>query len=171
MLGMAGALPEYQGSRSSQGPQQSQQRQHLSHMAINPNFNPQQAPQFANQAPATGANYPQLPVQYQTSYQHAAAQAYAQTQSNQFAHPTGNPSQGGFAGSPYFPGAQPQAFSYYPGQFAPVGQSQHCPPGQQGMYSTPYGRPSGQVYGQGATDSSNAHQRDHWDCGLTKLVL
>ncbi len=171
MLGMAGALPDYQGSRSSQAPQQSQQRQHLSHMAMNPNFSPQQGPQFANQTPTPGANYSQLPVQYQTPYQHPAPQAYAQTQSTPHPHPTGNPSQGGFAGNPYFPGAQPQAFSYYPGQFAPVGQSQHGPPGQQGIYSTPYGRPSGQVYGQGVTTSSHAHQRDTWDRRLTKHVV
>lgn len=149
MVGMAGALPEFQSSRPSQVPQQGQQRQQPGQTAMNPNYSTQQAPQYVGQPSTANPNYPQIPLQYQTHYQQAAAQAYVQAQSTHHPQPIGsNPSQGGFASNPYYPSAQSQAFSYYPGQYV----SQQGTSGRQGMYPTPYGRASGQAYGQGPSD-------------------
>ena len=155
MLGMAGALPEFSNSRPPPVMQQGPQRQPSSHPAMNPNYNPQQTPQYAGQPSATSPNYPQMPMQYQTSYQHAA-QPYAQAQPNQQPHLMGpNPGQGGLMGGTYYPSAQSQAFSYYPGQYMAAGQLQNSLPGRQGMYGAPYGRASGQAFGQGGSMERN----------------
>ena len=148
MLGMAGALPEYQNPRP---PQHGQQRQQPGHMAMDPNRSAQQSSQYAGQASSVDPNYPPpIPMQYQSPYQPMAAPSYAQTPHSQHSHQTGpGISQGGFAGGPFYPSAQPQAFSYYPGQYPSPGQSQHGPTGRQGVYNTPYGRAAGQAYGQG----------------------
>lgn len=149
MLGMSGALPEYHASKPSQGPQISHQRHHPSHPAMSMGYQTQQIPHFADQTSASAPNHAAMPPHYMNPYQPATAQAFTQHHPSQPPQLRSNPGAANFSGGPYFPSAQPQAFSYYPGQYGQTIQPHHGPPGHQGMYPMSFGRPAGQAYGQG----------------------
>ncbi|KAL8824410.1 MAG: hypothetical protein Q9191_005078 [Dirinaria sp. TL-2023a] len=124
MLGMAGALPEYQASKPSHAPQPGQQRQHPAHTATNLGYQVHQIPHYADQNSANPSSHASLPPQYATPYQQATTQAFAQQHPGQAPHLRSNPGPANFSGGPYFTNPQPQAFSYFPGQYGQTVQPQ-----------------------------------------------
>lgn len=134
MSGMAGALPEYQNTTSSQMSPQDSQR-FLAGTASGPsNY---QAQNFPTQVPLNTGTYPIHPSQY--PYQQPYGQMRASSQSSHSGGPS--PVQSSYAGGAYFPASQ-QQYMYYPGQYGQPPQPQH------GSYPTAYGSGPSHVYGQ-----------------------
>ena len=142
MMGMAGALPDYSAKQSPQ----SHSRLPPSPLVTNPNYQGQQMPHFPGQMTMNSSSYPGYPTQYTTQYQQAPGQPYPQTSPpHQSQLGVQNSGQSPYNNNPYFMNA-PQQVPYYSGQVGFTGQVQD---GQGGQYASPYGRPSGPVYGQG----------------------
>lgn len=142
MMGMAGALPDYPAKQSSQ----SHSRLVPSPLVTNPNYQGQQMPHFPGQITMNSSSYSGYPTQYTTPYQQAPSQPYPQTSpAHQSQLGIQNSSQAPYNNNSYFMNV-PQQVSYYPGQVGFASQVQH---GQGSQYTSPYGRPSGQAYGQG----------------------
>ncbi len=140
MSAMAGALPEYQSTNSSQMSQQDSQR-FLAGTSTGPsNY---QAQHFPGQAPLSPGNYPMHPSQY--PYQPAYGQMRVSPQSSHSSGPS--PVQSSYPGSAYYPASQ-QQYMYYPGQYGQSPQPQH------GSYPTAYGPGPSQAYGQQGGDVS-----------------
>lgn len=140
MSAMAGALPEYQNTTSSQMSHQDSQRFLAGTSSTSSSY---QAQQFPGQAPLSTGNYPVHPPQY--PYQQAYGQLQASPQSS---HPSGpNPVHSSYPGGAYFPTSQ-QQYIYYPGQYGQSPQPQH------GSYPTSYGPGSTHAYGQQGGDVS-----------------
>lgn len=140
MSGIAGALPEYQTTTSSQMSHQDQQRFLAGTPSSSSNY---QAQQFPHQAPLSTGNYPMHPSQY--PYQPAYGQVQASPQSSHSSGPS--PVHSSYPGGAYFPASQ-QQYMYYPGQYGQSPQPQH------GSYPTAYGHVSSHAYGQQGGDMS-----------------
>ena len=143
LSGMAGALPDFQSSTRSHGPQQSHQRlPPNATLTASPGFQAQPISQFAGQTPMNSQGFPTYSSQFTTPYQHAAAVAAAQAYDHQQANPQshqGGPSlnQVSYNTSSFFPSHQQQQFLYYPGQYGQGGLPQQ---GVQGQSPSSYGR-------------------------------
>ena len=145
MSGVAGALPDYQTTTSSQMSHQDPQR-FLAGTAGSPaNYQPQG---IQNQAPLSSGSYPMHPSQY--PYQSAYGQMRASQQSS---HPSGpSPVHSSYPGGPYNPASQ-QPMVVYPGQYGQSPQPQH------GSYPTAYGPGPSHAYGQQGGDMSGMASR------------
>lgn len=143
MMGMAAALPEYSTKQSLQ----SHARLPPVSMVASPSYQGQQMSQFAGQVSMNNPAYPTFPTQYATPYQQSPISSYPQMlpahQSHLGAQNTG---QAPYNNNPYFLNPSQQV-QYYPGQ---LGQSGQVHQGQGSQYTSSFGRPSGQAYGQGA---------------------
>ena len=140
MSGMAGALPEYQTTNSSQMSHQEPQR-FLG--GTSSGLSSYQAQQFPGQAPLSTGSYPMQPSQY--PYQPAYGQVRASQQASHSSGP--NPVHSPYPGGAYFPASQ-QQYVYYPGQYGQSPQPQH------GSYPTAYGPGPNHAYGQQGADIS-----------------
>ena len=143
MMGMAAALPEYSTKQSLH----SHSRLPPGSMIASPNYPGQQMSQFAGQVPMNNSAYPTFPTQYGTPYQQAQVSSYPQMLPAQQSHlGAQNTGQTPYNNNPYFLNPSQQV-QYYPGQ---LGQSGQVHQGQGSQYTSSFGRPSGQAYGQGA---------------------
>ncbi|CAD6574609.1 MAG: hypothetical protein ASARMPRED_006829 [Alectoria sarmentosa] len=149
MSGIAGALPEYQNTTSSQ--MSHQDPQHfltgtlgtLGASGTSGTSSNYQAQQFPGPAPLSTGNYPMHPSQY--NYQPAHGQMQANPQSSHSSGPS--PVHSSYPGGTYFPASQ-QQYMFYPGQYGQPPQPQHGP------YPTSYSHGSSHAYGQQGVDVS-----------------
>ena len=143
MMGMAAALPDY----STKPSLQNHSRLPPGPLVASPSYQGQQMSQFAGQIPMNNPTYPTFPTQYSTPYQHSPGPSYPQMspahQSHVEAQATG---QTPYNNNHYFMNPS-QQLQYYPGQLGQPSQAQH---GHGSQYTSSFGRPSGQAYGQGA---------------------
>ena len=128
MSGMAGALPEYQTTSSSQMSHPNPQRFLAGTSDSQSNYQPQP---FPGQAPMSTESYRMHPSQY--PYQPAYTSMQASPQSSHSGAP--GPVHALYPDGAYFSASQ-QQYMYYPGQY---GQS---PPSHPGAYPTAYGHGS-----------------------------
>ncbi|KAM0802556.1 YT521-B-like domain-containing protein [Usnea florida] len=135
---MAGALPEYQSTTSSQISHQDPQRFIAGTPSGSSNYH---APQFPGQAALNNGNYRMQASQY--PYQPTYGQIQASQQSPHSGGPVAVQSQ--YTSGAYFP-ASSQQYMYYPGHYDQSPQSQH------GSYPIAYGHGSSHAYGQQGGD-------------------
>lgn len=140
MSGMAGALPEYQTTNSSQMSHHDLQRFLAGTSSGLSNY---QAQHFPGQAPLSTGNYPMQPSPY--PYQPAYNQMRTSQQATHSSGP--NPAHSSYPSGAYYPASQ-QQYVYYPGQYGQPPQPQH------GSYPTAYGPGPNHAYGQQGEDMS-----------------
>lgn len=140
MSGMAGALPEYQTTNSSQMSHHDPQRFLAGTSSGLSNY---QAQHFPGQAPLSTGIYPMQPSQY--PYQPAYSQMRASQQASHSSGP--HPAHSSYPSGAYYPASQ-QQYVYYPGQYGQPPQPQH------GSYPTAYGPGPNHAYGQQGEDMS-----------------